>query len=708
MPIDTNYITTNTLEPVFLDKNTGLPLANGTVEFWQDDNRVVPKNVFELTGAPPNYAFTELPNPITLSSIGTIEDGADNNVAAYYYPLDANGNQQLYYVVVRDQFGNLNFTREAWPNTGILTSGSPTSSTVGTIENMISNPQFVAVNFGSPSNLPLTVSIPYTAGTNIFQFAPDWEMQVTSSGTGSITLTQTAVAGSPGLATNPPFILTVTPGANITALLFRQILHNDPAIWASTNTVPTFVNGGMLMSAGTFSMNYVPNSAAPSPTLIFLTNSVASQYFNATVQIPISTNANDGNTGSVAIEISTPITGTFSISSVQVVGLYSNTANIPFQQLTAARQIDHLFNYYNPLLQYKPISSYLVGWDFPLNPAQFLGSSGGPFATGNNTSNYVWDQTIVFQDTDNGFTFDRGAFTSGSTGLQISMAPNSSMALIQYLPMPEVRKLFIGGDGRISVNVCATSSISLLSTISLWVCTDSTLPAMSTNTSLVATLDANGKPIAPLNGTWIEVPRSNLGNAFFNLASTINEIPSFGFSGWQFPTTAIPLIANFFAIVVGVVNPSGIAQGVVFDSISLVPGDIPTIPAPQSSDAVYKDCCRYYEKSFLQNIVPASAVGFNTGEFHFAQTKGASVPNNLIGSVPFTSQKVRTPTMTFYNPINANNQAYNTETFSDFSITGGGGNTGTKNFSIGATPPAGSVVGQNCVVHWTANSMLGF
>ena len=41
-------------------------------------------------------------------------------------------------------------------------------------------------------------------------------------------------------------------------------------------------------------------------------------------------------------------------------------------QNSVNRQNDYLFHYYNPLLQYKPIESFLIGWDFPVNPAQPL------------------------------------------------------------------------------------------------------------------------------------------------------------------------------------------------------------------------------------------------------------------------------------------------------------------------------------------------
>ena len=53
MALDERYITDTTLEPLFVDKLTGLPLAGGLVYFWQDDQRNTPKPVYQLSGAPP-------------------------------------------------------------------------------------------------------------------------------------------------------------------------------------------------------------------------------------------------------------------------------------------------------------------------------------------------------------------------------------------------------------------------------------------------------------------------------------------------------------------------------------------------------------------------------------------------------------------------------------------------------------------------------
>lgn len=126
MALDPQYIVPINLEEYFVNHDTGEPLANGTIEFWTDDDRTTPKDVFELTGAPPNYTYDALPNPLNLSAVGTPVDNSGNPVAIYYYPYDAFGNIELYYIVVKDSDGIIQFTREAWPNT--VDGGSTTQN----------------------------------------------------------------------------------------------------------------------------------------------------------------------------------------------------------------------------------------------------------------------------------------------------------------------------------------------------------------------------------------------------------------------------------------------------------------------------------------------------------------------------------------------------------------------------------------------------
>ena len=116
MALNPQYVLAPSLQEYFVDKVTGLPLAGGTVTAYVDTNRSTLKPVFTLVGGVDTYSYTPLPNPMVLSSVGTIVDGFNNDILPYWLPYDADGAVQLYYIVVKDSLGVPQFTRQAWPN----------------------------------------------------------------------------------------------------------------------------------------------------------------------------------------------------------------------------------------------------------------------------------------------------------------------------------------------------------------------------------------------------------------------------------------------------------------------------------------------------------------------------------------------------------------------------------------------------------------
>lgn len=116
MALNPQYMLAPALQQLFRDKDTGLPLSNGKVFFYEDDDRNVLKPVYMLTGAPPTYSYTPIPtNPdgsVSLNSVGAFEE------AVYYFPFAADGvTVQLYYIEVYDSTGDiLQLTREGYPN----------------------------------------------------------------------------------------------------------------------------------------------------------------------------------------------------------------------------------------------------------------------------------------------------------------------------------------------------------------------------------------------------------------------------------------------------------------------------------------------------------------------------------------------------------------------------------------------------------------
>lgn len=128
MSIDPRYICASDLELALVDKDTGLPLAGGTISFYSDINRSTLKPIFTISGSPPNYSFVQLPNPSILNGAGQFVDGTGNVVVPYYFPFDANGNSELYYITVFNSNSTEQFTREAWPPDAVSQQSISSSS----------------------------------------------------------------------------------------------------------------------------------------------------------------------------------------------------------------------------------------------------------------------------------------------------------------------------------------------------------------------------------------------------------------------------------------------------------------------------------------------------------------------------------------------------------------------------------------------------
>lgn len=147
MALDSRFVIAPDLQMVFRDKDTGLPLRGGVITFYQDQARTVLKPIYKLSGTPPNYTYTELPNPVTLTSAGTFGDELGNDIIPYYFPYDGTPDDttntiELYYITVTSASPELvpQFTREGWPN---LTA---TSEIQQDLTNYVPNSQFLIHN----------------------------------------------------------------------------------------------------------------------------------------------------------------------------------------------------------------------------------------------------------------------------------------------------------------------------------------------------------------------------------------------------------------------------------------------------------------------------------------------------------------------------------------------------------------------------------
>lgn len=616
MALSPQYIAATDLCEYFVDKDTGLPLAGGQIQFWVDGARTTPKLVYQLNGDPTNsqgggYTYAPLPNPITLSSTGTIQDNSGNNTPVYYYPYDAQGQLELYYIVVLSAEGVVQFTREGWPSDAIRDSGGSGDAIEGASTNQVSNPQFIVVNFDVNTGLEIQVS---GVGSSTYNIAPGWDLTVSHSGSGSVNLARIAVDGNNNYATNPPYFLRVSSTPGITGLVLKQRFEHSPALWGQTaGGVGGWVAGTLLLGANSFAtMTYVPSVGVSTQILDAANVGVVPNTYSASAQLPSSISTDDGDNGYVELQISLAVNRTNFLSSIQLISAPTNPGVVSYFQDSTEKQMAQLFSYYGDGLLYKPTKSYLVGWDFSLNPAQINGDSGS-IPAGTNVSAYAWDQTIIYSGVSGAISYSRAS--DGS--LRVSASSNSSFALIQYLPASEARRL-LNQDLSSMVSAITNNTTALNCSVSLWYTTSiGNLPSLAAGTyqSIVQTLDANGMPATfnnPSIGSWVQVPRASNLNATFGLASSPDaRYNNYGFNGWSLNGDTAVNTATYFAIVIGVGElPAG--KYVDFSSISLVPGQNPTIPAPQSANEVLMDCQHYYWKTY--NFSDAAGSITTTGQ----------------------------------------------------------------------------------------------
>lgn len=516
------------------------------------------------------------------------------------------------------------------------TGGNPIVDSDSVTENQITNGQFADINFSSPYTFAGTNPPPIDIGAG-------WFLELT--GTGTLQLDRIPLDSSIPTPTNAPYALRIQLGGGWTGSpKLRQRLQQNGVLWAEQ-----YVSTSFTARIGGASQNISARLVASDGLgLAILENAALTNAFveyTGISLLPASANLDVPPDAYIEYQILLPTVCDVYLTSIQLAAA-AEPITLAYQQDTIDRQLDHTFHYYNPKLQYKPIPSYLVGWDFPLNPAQF-GEAIGPIATGANGSFYAWDQTIIFQSVDNGITVGRSA----SGGIEITAAIAGNAAIIQYLDQAQAREIL---SGNCSVAIKASSSFVVLPiTISLYATNDANLPDINSPTfdSLVATLDANGV-VTAFNGAWTALAPNNPGTVDTVVTDLgIEET----FTGWKDNLTT-PRVADatFFAIVIGISNMIA-ADTVTFDYISLNAGDIATRPAPQSFDEVLQQCQYFYEKSYANE----TAVGATTLTNALAVMQQTSIPtpantSMLASGFGFqygTIKRAAAPTVELYSPV---------------------------------------------------------
>jgi hypothetical protein len=645
MALDDRYFIAVPLNQYFVDKDTGLPLANGTITFYRDVSRTTPKAVFQLTGTPPNYQYTALPNPITLSSAGTIQNATNDNVIFYFFPYDENGNVDLYYIECKNSGGTLQWTREGIPN--LTATNNPTNDPFPLV-NQIANPQFSRVFINE------TVSMTYsaTAATDqVFSLAPDWDFVI--SGTGTVDVQQVAIAGNENVVTSPPYVLDVTVSNGITSCLLRQRFAANSGLWASTANQQIFLAGTFIArneNSGSTGLDlfYVDSTGSSPITIVSATfdNSGYTVQTGATASaIPLSTDTNTGEDGFIDIYFSFSPSSHIRISSVQVVPTLSDAGAdlIQYDTQSSNREQALMGDYFIPNLEAKRIPSLLTGWDFPVNPAQFG-------ATGNitTTAAYIWDQTIGDAATSN-VAYARSAVTGG---LQLTTTgTNDAFFIMQYLD-PIQGKDWVTSALSVKVEAFKGSAGDDV-TMQVYLVRGSSAAAYPTLPTTIGTVATDGTfTVSAAN--WELITRSGLdtAQATLNSVATNDQLANdntYSFSGWQMTDATDLGDTNKLAIIITFAYPDA-STVITVDSVGLCLGNIPSLPAPQTPLEALRSCQFFYESNYPLTVAPGTATASGIARFQLQNIAGTGVLTAYAQAftLEFQGKKRTTPTISFY------------------------------------------------------------
>lgn len=316
------------LQDYLVDKDTGTPLAGGIVTFYKDNARTILKNVYYQTGTPGNYTYIQLPNPNTLTAVGTIADDGGNDVIPFYFPYDENNPDVLepYYVTVysTNQDGSpaaLQFTRENFPfisqNDNIIESQQD-------LVNLIPNGQFTSHN-----NLPSAGLFPNGNSSVVAAQggSAGWYYTKNNTSTDTDLVTFNQILQEPdNLVGNPRFSINLACTAASGNDTFKELRmrFNNVNRFASDTQSYTFSFSGISNSASTVNVflnlikNFGSGGSATSTTTIAEYTLLAGSYqqFSTTFVFGSNSSFTIGPNNDDYIELSMvmPATATFNLA----------------------------------------------------------------------------------------------------------------------------------------------------------------------------------------------------------------------------------------------------------------------------------------------------------------------------------------------------------------------------------------------------------
>lgn len=644
--LDPRFVLMQPLQDYFIDKDSGFPLSAGVVTFYEDDgsgSSSVLKPIYELSLSPSNeYIYTQLNNPVTLTSIGTFADDDGNDILPYLYPYQGlptdtfTGPIELYYITVDSSGGVRQFTRSAFPN--ISSTPSPEEGSSST-NNELSNPQFVEVSFS-----PLTDKIFTISGATTIEIAPSWFIDATGSGT--ITVSRLDITDE--IPSNPPFSLKLQCAGSLTGNVFlRQRLDNSPRLFADGYVSGYFIAASNDSSAHLLTLTY--DASNGQSEIICSGSTTTNNLYNeitGTVSTSGITNNDPGSTGYIDVTLTIPTTCNINLSSFQISGVQQLNSVSPFSQESTARQKDHLFHYYEDSIIIQPKDSILVGWDFSLNPWQFSPKAVTNFPYTPGTIGYCADQTIIKTEIANSILVGKAIGNPDAGYLEIVArggVTQGQIAVIQYIDKYSAAPYFnniLSSLVRIRMQAGAISTIRF----KMRLITSATTPATLAAGEPITGWDLNKNPI--FSAQWLAIAPQN--DPIYVIGDSIPD-NAYVFNNFVLPSYDT---MRYMGVVLYTLDPldNNVPDILLIRNVSLVPNEFAIDVNPKTYDQVLRECEFYYEKTYLDGNIAGAATA--VGSLYAIQNLSTGLSTDVLPKgfgASFCTEKCITPTLTFYS-----------------------------------------------------------
>jgi hypothetical protein len=508
-------------------------------------------------------------------------------------------------------------------------------------DNQISNPQFPIISFSSPHTF---TSISNTT-VNI---APDWDVVVT--GSGDLTVEQQALTASDVVPTNAPYGLLVTTTGFATAYL-RQRFNENGTIWSSSaeqiNAISTSITARTNDTLPHIMALSLVNNATPEQFLPIesYTLTTAWQEFRHSVAVPPSTNTSIPPAAYTELRIGLPATGSVAVTSIQIMG-QDAVAELPFEQETVARQIDHTFHFYRDSILFQPKESLLVGGNWSLNPWQGRAITSATLAS---RIAYTADQTIIFQQTNTSrIAVGRGT-VANNTPLNITAVESDNrFAVIEYID-PLTIQPYWGQKLSALLRAKITTTHGSAVRVKMRLIHRESLPSTIGTAEPISSWSGSGDPV--FSAGWTALTPVN--DPAYTL---IADYDDFVFEKFQLPASSnANMTLGMVLYTIDEMDESSTADSIQFERCSLVPNEFAIDANVLTFDENLSRCQYYYEKSYELFVAPGTVT--DAGSLLFAQPirhTGSSISHDTVYRFPFEiiyhQIKRDSPTNIFYSP----------------------------------------------------------